>query len=203
DEHRQVLVAGRIGVWLPHDAGHGCSDAADEERRHVRLLPAGEVGAQDDRDLRLELPAAAQGVFNPGPATSSTSSGRRTSAPRGTSAAITAFLSAFRRSSRGGFSLRCASPHCRSAVRATLSSRPLAVSRYSKRGGRSLYWTRSRIPPATNRLSGSARTFRATPRLSWSWSNRRRPRKTSRTIRSVQRSPTTSSVLAIEQFWPS
>src|SRR5258705_1277897 len=41
------------------------------------------------------------------------------------------------------------------------------------------------------------------PRLRWKSSNRRVPRKTSRRIRSVQRSPTSSSAPAIEQFWPS
>jgi hypothetical protein len=73
DEHRQILVAGRIRVRLPHDAGDSGRDAADEERRYIRLLPAGEVVAQNDRDLRLELHPAAQVVFSPGPGTSSTS----------------------------------------------------------------------------------------------------------------------------------
>jgi hypothetical protein len=38
------------------------------------------------------------------------------------------------------------------------------------------------------------------PRLSWSSSKRRTPRKTSRMMRSVQRSPTTSRARAIEQL---
>jgi hypothetical protein len=38
------------------------------------------------------------------------------------------------------------------------------------------------------------------PRLAWNCSNRVSPRKTSRTISSVERSPTTSSARAIEQF---
>src|SRR6266545_2896063 len=45
--------------------------------------------------------------------------------------------------------------------------------------------------------------LRAMPRLVRNSSKRRRPRSASRMISMVQRSPMTSSVRAIEQFWPS
>jgi len=55
-------------------------------------------------------------------------------------------------------------------------------------------------PSSTSLLRRSVRTLREMPRLSWNSSNRRRPRKASRMIRSVHRSPTSSSARAIEQF---
>jgi predicted dithiol-disulfide oxidoreductase (DUF899 family) len=55
DEHRQVLVSRRVTVRFADDRRNGCGDTADEKSRHIRLLPHGEVVAQDDRDLRVKL----------------------------------------------------------------------------------------------------------------------------------------------------
>lgn len=58
DEHREVLVPRRVAIRLAHDPRDGARDAADEERRHVRLLPDLEAVEEDDGDLRVELHAA-------------------------------------------------------------------------------------------------------------------------------------------------
>src|SRR6476660_2384533 len=60
----------------------------------------------------------------------------------------------------------------------------------------------SKIPSSTSLLRRSVRTLREMPRLSWNSSNRRSPRKASRMIRRVHRSPTSSRARAIEQFCP-
>ena len=74
----------------------------------------------------------------------------------------------------------------------------LLVSRYSKRGGWSLYGTRSKIPSSTSRFNRSSSTLAATPRLSWNSPNLEIPRNASRMISHVHRSPMISSVRATE-----
>jgi hypothetical protein len=51
---------GASAYGSPTTPGTVAAIPADEERRHLRLLAAGEVVAQDDGDLRLELHPAAQ-----------------------------------------------------------------------------------------------------------------------------------------------
>src|ERR671934_1387157 len=60
------------------------------------------------------------------------------------------------------------------------------------------------IPSATKRSRRAARMLRAIPRLRWKSAKRVvRPKMASRMISRLQRSPTSSSARAAEQFWPS
>src|SRR5712675_500255 len=57
------------------------------------------------------------------------------------------------------------------------------------------------MPCSVSLRSRAVSTPRAMPRLAWKSSNRRVPRNASRRISGVHHSPTTSTVLAIEQFF--
>lgn len=65
----------------------------------------------------------------------------------------------------GGGSWRCRRPHSRSPISTGSSACPAAVRWYSKRGGRSWYWRRSRIPAASRDRSRLVRTSRGAPVL--------------------------------------
>jgi hypothetical protein len=65
DEHRQILVPRRVPVRLTDDAGDGSGDPADEKCGHVRLLPHGQIVAEDDRHLRRELYAVTLAARRP------------------------------------------------------------------------------------------------------------------------------------------
>src|SRR5690242_7206104 len=95
---------------------------------------------------------------------------------------------------------RCSSPHCCSALRTTWSSRPDGVSRYAKRdlAPGSRYGSRVMTPYSTRVASRSDRMSGATPSRSRNSANLVAPRKASRRIRKVQRSPTTPRARAIE-----
>ncbi len=79
------------------------------------------------------------------------------------------------------------------------SSRPLAVSTYSKRGGWLEYSRLARMSLSASHFSRSVSTLREMPRSAWSWSKRAMPTHTSRRISGDQGSPMMSRVRAIEQ----
>src|ERR1700737_4644479 len=78
-------------------------------------------------------------------------------------------------------------------------SRPLAVRRYSWRGGWSLWGTFSSTPCLVRLPRRWFRMLREMPSRSWNWSKRVTPRKASRTISIDHHSPTTSRHCATEQ----
>jgi hypothetical protein len=82
-----------------------------------------------------------------------------------------------------------------------MSSRPEPLSRYScrSRAPASRYAVRTMSPASVRPASLRDSTLRAMPRWPASSSKRRTPLATSRSTSSVQRSPMSASVLAIEQ----
>ena len=90
----------------------------------------------------------------------------------------------------------CFLPQSFSPTSAGAKSRPFSDSRYSYRSGRCEYAFLSRTPWSTSRFRRSDSTWRVTPRLVWNSSNLDFPRKQSRTISIVQRSPITDSARA-------
>ena len=104
--------------------------------------------------------------------------------------------SAWVKTRRGPSGLAVASPHWVSANSAGHTASPLGVSVYSSRPPCGVRTSR---PSSTSPASRSVRTALEMPRWCWKSLKRRTPKKQSRRISSVQRSPTISSERASEQ----
>jgi hypothetical protein len=85
--------------------------------------------------------------------------------------------------------------HFMRTISAGPSSRPLSVSTYFGRPGRSASGTRSSSFSSHSRFSRLVRTLEAIPSFAWNSSNRVRPNRASRRISSVQRSLILTSLL--------